>query len=390
MATAGLQVTGVDIDPSRVDTINSGVVDHSEPNLSKTLQAALDSGSFHAETSVPNADVYVVAVPTPFDADRNFDNTFVNAAADSIAPKLNPGNLVILESTVPPLTTDNFADRIFAKRPDLVDHQGRETVHFAHCPERILPGNALIELKINDRIIGGRTALAAERAAAIYQTFCDGKLLLTDARTAELSKLAENSFRDVNIAFANELSMVCDKLDIDVWELIELANHHPRVQILQPGPGVGGHCIAVDPWFIISAAPDESKLIHCARKVNISKSRWIERKVLDLVGRYNQPTVAIFGITFKPDIPDLRQSPSLDIARNLSKALPDSDLLIVEPNIDSLPQGLGSAILTDIERALDECDVAILLVDHQEFKDIDPSQLRGTAIFDSKGIWNSR
>lgn len=271
MANNGLSVTGVDVIPDKVDSINQGQVTIVEPGLEEQLRHALQNGTFKATTEMPQADTYIIAVPTPFTAGHQVDMRYIFSAAEQIAPKLRGEELVILESTSPPMTTSRLADRILQLRPDLKKDSDNVTderppVYFAHCPERILPGNAMEELITNDRIIGGMTEEATNRAKQIYGAFCKGRLHSTNDRTAEMAKLSENSFRDVNIAFANELSLICDSLDIDVWELIGLANHHPRVNILQPGPGVGGHCIAVDPWFIVSAAPDEARLIKTARE----------------------------------------------------------------------------------------------------------------------------
>ena len=284
MCNAGLNVVGVDVLSEKVDAINRGELTISEPGLEEELAEAISSGRFRATVDMPEADVYVIAVPTPFTDRHDIDMSFIYTAAESIAPKLKGGELIILESTSPPRTTERLAQRILDLRSDLRLHQdGGETdgaeLYFAHCPERILPGQALRELRSNDRIIGGMSQAATKRAKEIYGTFCTGALLETDSTTAELAKLTENSFRDVNIAFANELSMICDELGISVWELIELANHHPRVNILQPGPGVGGHCIAVDPWFIVSTAPDTAKLVRTAREVNDSKPEWVYQKI---------------------------------------------------------------------------------------------------------------
>lgn len=386
MARAGLQVTGVDVNTERVAAVNAGKIPTTEPGLAAELDAALRSGCLRADSEVPNADAYIIAVPTPFDGNRRLDTSFIDVATDSIAPHLRPGSLVILESTVPPRTTERMAQRILQRRPDLQDDEGKELVLFAHCPERILPGNALQELKTNDRVIGGTTPEASASAAELYRVFCDGEMLITDDRTAEMTKLTENAFRDVNIAFANELSLVCDTLDIDVWELIELANHHPRVNILNPGPGVGGHCIAVDPWFIVESDPANSRLIRTAREVNDSKPAWVEAKVKELVNLYHRPTIAVLGLAFKANIGDLRESPSLSVAVQLN-ALDDAKLLIVEPNITDLPSQLAGAQLTDLNSAVDAADIVVLLVDHREFTNLTSEQLRGKAVLDTKGLW---
>ena len=288
-----------------------------------------------------------------------------------------------------------MAQRILECRPDLVadgseNPDNKPVIYFAHCPERILPGYAMEELRTNDRIIGGQTAEATRRATEIYATFCKGELLATNDVTAEMAKLTENSFRDVNIAFANELSLICDKLGINVWELINLANHHPRVNILQPGPGVGGHCIAVDPWFIVAADPENSKLIHTARNVNDSKPTWVIDKVKKAVEESNASNIAVFGLAFKADIDDLRESPALNIAVDLAEELEDKQILAVEPNVSELPKrlkGFDNVELTNYTDALEQADVIVLLVDHKEFKALTNNQFEGKKVVDTKGLW---
>lgn len=321
---------------------------------------------------------------------------FIYSAAEDIARQLEGNELVVLESTSPPQTTAKMAKHILELRPDLVadgapNPEGKPVVYFAHCPERILPGYAMKELRTNDRIIGGQTPEATKRATEIYSTFCKGELLPTNDVTAEMAKLTENSFRDVNIAFANELSLICDNLGIDVWELIELANHHPRVNILQPGPGVGGHCIAVDPWFIVAADPENSKLIHTARNVNDSKPRWVINKVREAVASSNASSIAVLGLAFKADIDDLRESPALNIAVDLAEEFEDKKVYAVEPNVNELPKrlkGFDNVQLTPHDEAQKNADVIVLLVDHKEFKELDASVLDGKAVIDTKGLWN--
>lgn len=395
MANHGVQVTGVDINEDNVDRINRGEVTIVEPGLEEALQSAIKSGNFTATTQMPHADAYIMAVPTPFKEDKSGDLSYVFAAAESIAPQLRGDELVILESTSPPLSTQRMAERILALRPDLVadgdpNPDEKPVVYFAHCPERILPGKAMEELVINDRIIGGRTTEATRRATEIYSSFCTGELLPTDATTAEMAKLTENSFRNVNIAFANELSIIAEELGVNVWELIELANHHPRVNILQPGPGVGGHCIAVDPWFIIAADRENSNLIRTAREVNDSKPEWVISKVRHAVQGLDHPTVAALGLSFKADIDDLRESPALNITRELATALPETRVLAVEPNISTLPSalaGIENVELADFRQAVGTADVCLLLVDHKEFKELPKESLQGNVVIDTKGIW---
>lgn len=395
MANSGLTVTGVDVMKEKVELINRGEVTIVEPGLEEELKRALESGRFKASTEVPVADVYIVAVPTPFAESYEVDMRFIYSAAEAIAPKLQEGALVILESTSPPRTTEKMAKRIMELRPDLtpstdtnIDAKG--TIFFAHCPERILPGKAMEELRTNDRIIGGMSPEATKRAKAIYASFCKGELLDTNDRTAEMAKLTENSFRDVNIAFANELSLICDKLGIDVWELIELANHHPRVNILQPGPGVGGHCIAVDPWFIVSSAPETARLIRTAREVNDQKPNWVIQKIEDAIKTRENEAIGALGLAFKANIDDLRESPALDIVNSIALRFPDSQILIAEPNISELPEGLKhhkNVQLTDLNDVLDRCKVLTLLVDHDEFRHVTLADIEGKQVIDTRGIW---
>lgn len=395
MANSGVDVTGVDVNEVNVERINRGEVIIVEPGLEEELKKAIESGNFRATTSQIHAQTYIIAVPTPFTETYDVDMKYIYSAAEAIAPKLEGDELVILESTSPPLTTKKMADKILELRPDLAadgseNPDGKPVVYFAHCPERILPGNAMEELRTNDRIIGGQTEEATKRATEVYASFCKAELLPTNDVTAELAKLTENSFRDVNIAFANELSLITDKLDINVWELIDLANHHPRVNILQPGPGVGGHCIAVDPWFIVAADPENSKLIHTARKVNDGKPEWVKRKVKEAITNGKASKVAVLGLAFKADIDDLRESPALNITVDLAEELENIKLLVAEPNVNELPKrlkGFDNAELKDYAEAIAEADVVLLLVDHKEFKNLNSDILNGKSVVDTKGLW---
>lgn len=395
MANSGLNITGVDVMPEKVESVNLGRVPIVEPGLEEELRKALDSGSFRATTEMPEADAYVIAVPTPFQSDYSVDMRFIYSAAEAIAPKLKGGELIVLESTSPPLTTQRMAERVIELRPEFVidgqeNPENKPTIYFAHCPERILPGKAMEELRTNDRIIGGMSPAATEKARDVYASFCRGELLETNDRTAELAKLTENSFRDVNIAFANELSVICDSLEIDVWQLIELANHHPRVNILQPGPGVGGHCIAVDPWFIVSTSPEHSRLIRTAREVNDAKPEWVLQKIAEAASNDGADTLAVLGLAFKPNIDDLRESPSLEIAKAVAERFADKKILTVEPNVDKLPETLAefaNVQLASLEEALEDADVFALLVDHDEFKKVPAAKLKGKSIVDTKGLW---
>ncbi|GAA4692250.1 UDP-N-acetyl-D-mannosaminuronic acid dehydrogenase [Promicromonospora umidemergens] len=390
LAANGVAVTGVDVSPTTVTAVNRGEVPFVEPDLAGYVAEGVSSGKLRAVAAPEPADAYIVAVPTPFMGDHKPDLSYIRSAAEAIAPTLRGGELVILESTSPPGTTRHMADWILAERPDLsLDGSGgRPVIYVAHCPERVLPGRIMVELVTNDRIVGGITPEAAQRARDLYQVFCQGEILLTDAATAEAAKLVENSFRDVNIAFANELSLVADKLGIDVWELIRLANHHPRVNILQPGPGVGGHCIAVDPWFLVDAAPEEARLIRTAREVNDAKPRWVLHKVLDAVAGIESPVVAAYGLAFKPNIDDLRESPAVEIVRDMAATFPQAKVLVVEPHVDSLPaelEGFDNVRLVEAEEALEAGDVQVLLVDHAAFRGLS-GRLVEQRLVDTRGM----
>lgn len=396
LANSGVRVKGVDVNHSVVERVSRGEVTIVEPGLEDELRKAVDSGNLTAHTDMQSGDAYVIAVPTPFKENYEGDTSYIEAAAANIAPLLKGDELVILESTSPPLTTRKLADVLTAARPDLTVNPEeaaageKKLIHLAYCPERILPGKAMEELITNDRIIGGMTLEAAKRGRAVYETFCKGELLATDDVTAEMAKLTENSFRDVNIAFANELSLISDKLGIDVWELIELANHHPRVNILQPGPGVGGHCIAVDPWFIVSSDRENSNLIRTAREVNDGKPNWVINKAKEAAAGKTNPVVAALGLAFKANIDDLRESPALDIAKELAASTPEATVLAVEPNVAALPKALEGAAnveFAEYREAIERADVVLLLVDHDEFKDLPATALTGKAVVDTKGLW---
>ncbi|EPU9375657.1 UDP-N-acetyl-D-mannosamine dehydrogenase [Campylobacter coli] len=372
-ASRKVKVLGVDINQQVVDTINQGKIHIVEPELDILVHAVVKDGYFKAATLPDEADAFIIAVPTPFkeeDHEPNLD--YIKAASKSVAKVLKKGNLVILESTSPVGATEQMAKWLADERPDLTfPHQiGEESdIKIAHCPERVLPGQVIRELVENDRIIGGMTQKCTEQAANLYKIFVQGECIKTNARTAEMAKLTENSFRDVNIAFANELSILCDKLDINVWELIKLANRHPRVNILQPGCGVGGHCIAVDPWFIVHQNPTEAKIIKIAREVNDNKPNFVIQKIKERVKGISQPKIACLGLAFKPDIDDLRESPALDIVIKLANEC-DNQILAVEPNIKQLPlklQDKANIELVSLTQALDEADIVVILVKHKEF-----------------------
>ncbi|MBO1031871.1 UDP-N-acetyl-D-mannosamine dehydrogenase [Tessaracoccus sp. SD287] len=383
LARAGHRVIGVDVSDRHVDAVNRGEVPFVEPDLADVVKDNVDAGRLSATKTTPAADVYIIAVPTPFTEGHRADLSYIDAATNAIAPQLSGGELVILESTSPPGTTDHVRAVLANARPELTDLQ------FAHCPERVLPGRIMVELVTNDRIVGGLSREAAERAAAIYKSFCEGQIHLTDAATAEMAKLTENAFRDVNIAFANELSVIAQHLGIDVWELIDLANKHPRVNILQPGPGVGGHCIAVDPWFIVSSAPEQTKLIQQARAVNDAKPEWVIDQVRERIASLQSPVVAALGLAFKADVDDLRESPAIQIVERLAREFPDARILAVEPNIQELPKDLAGrgVTLAELPEAMDEADVVLMLVDHREFREIPAEALTGKQVIDTKGVW---
>lgn len=388
-ALAGCKVNGVDINPEIVALTHQGLAHIAEPALADALKQAVESGRFSATTAPKPAEVFIIAVPTPLADNHQPDLSAVFSAADSLAPVLQNGNLIVLESTSPVGTTEQLAEYLHQLRPDLIE------LHFAYCPERVLPGNIMQEIYTNDRIIGGLTPTATEQAVQLYQLFTKGDCVPTNARTAELCKLAENSFRDVNIAFANELSMICERLNINVWELITLANRHPRVNILQAGCGVGGHCIAVDPWFIVAQAPDEARLIRTAREVNDRKPHWVIEKVKATLAdcaaaterKPSELIIACLGLAFKPDVGDLRESPALAITKQLAQ-WHRGTLWAVEPNISSLPTELQKNVdMVPLDCALEQADLLILLVDHSPFKAIAPSALRQKWLVDCRGVW---
>jgi len=394
-ASRKIEVVGVDVNQHAVDTINRGEVHIVEPDLDMVVHAAVHEGYLRATNEPEPAEAFLIAVPTPFKGeDHEPDLKYIEAAAKAIAPVLAVGNLIVLESTSPVGATEAMADWLAEARPDLTfpqTHGEASDIRVAHCPERVLPGKVMQELISNDRVIGGMTAACSALAVKLYQSFVKGQCIIASGpRAAEMAKLTENSFRDVNIAFANELSVICDRIDIDVWELISLANRHPRVNILQPGPGVGGHCIAVDPWFIVSSAPEQARLIRTAREVNDAKPEWVVERVLKAIKRHlmkhpeisgTDVKIAIYGLAFKPDIDDLRESPALDISRKLASRI-TGPIQIVEPNIQELPDGLGMAKLVLFEDVTS--DIHVMLVDHSSFKF---KPVPKGEIVDARGVW---
>jgi UDP-N-acetyl-D-mannosaminuronic acid dehydrogenase len=388
LARAGHRVVGVDVNPDVVEAVNLARPHLVEPGLEELLAEVVEKKALSARTDMPEAEAYLIAVPTPVGSDqfRTPDLGYVFAAADAIAARLRSGCLVVLESTSPVGTTRKMIERMKRARPDLrfpvPGEDADADIDVVYSPERVIPGKTLSELTSNARVLGGVTPRAAVRAARIYRSLTTGDLLLTDDRSAEMVKLVENAFRDVNIAFANELSLICDRMEMNVWEVIALANHHPRVDILKPGPGVGGHCIAVDPWFIVAQAPEQSRLIRTAREVNDGKPWFVMDQVKALLDQNPGARAACFGLTFKPDVDDFRESPSLEIARALSRAYPGR-LVCVDPYMDFLadPDGL---LFTSLDEAMD-CDVVVGLVAHSEFRRAERPKGQ---IIDACGLWS--
>lgn len=362
-----IQVLGIDIKPKVVETINKGKIHIVEPDLDGLVKSVIDAGTLHASTQYTKADVFLIAVPTPFMGNHEPDISFVENATRNIIPHLEEGNLFIIESTSPVGTTEKMCDLIFSERPELKDK-----VYIAYCPERVLPGKVLYELENNDRVIGGIDQASTDKAAQFYSLFVNAELHKTSSKTAEMCKLTENSARDVSIAFANELSLICDKAGINVWELIKLANKHPRINILQPGTGVGGHCIAVDPWFIVSEFPEESKIIRTAREINNYKSEWVYEKIKNAILEFSaekqkKPAVALMGLAFKPDIDDLRESPALSIAKQFVD-YDNANFLFVEPNLNGYSDSVAKLPgLTSTNDAIEHADIIVFLVAHREF-----------------------
>ncbi|MBB3041933.1 UDP-N-acetyl-D-mannosamine dehydrogenase [Nocardioides sp. LMS-CY] len=393
LATRGVEVVGVDVNEATVKAVANGEVPFVEPDLSAAVSGAVAMGRLTATTETPEADAFIIAVPTPFQDDHQVDLCYIRAATEQIAPQLRGGETVILESTSPPGTTESVSRWLAEMRPDLTfphSSEGVPDVYVAHCPERVLPGRIMIEMVTNDRVVGGITPRCAEKAASIYRVFVQGDIVLSDAASAEMAKLVENAYRDVNIAFANELSLISEHLELDVWEVIRLANHHPRVNVLTPGPGVGGHCIAVDPWFIVGAAPEESRLIRTARDVNDGKPHHVAEQVVAKCERFVEPTVACLGLAYKANVDDLRESPAIDIVAAIAEAQPGLDIRVAEPLTHVLPQQLAAHPNVRLEPACDAiaaADIVVLLVDHDHFKSLSRSRLAGKVVYDTRGLW---
>lgn len=380
LANKGYHVFGVDVRPDVVETINRGGIHIEEPDLDILVRSAVNSGQLRAGLEPQPADVFILCVPTPIHADKTADVTYVEQAASAIRPYVRAGNLIILESTSPPRTTDDIVVPRAVPEGLVV---GRD-VFVAHCPERVLPGRILLEAVQNDRVVGGVTATCARVAKAFYETFVQGDVIATTSVTAEVTKLVENSYRDVNIAFANELSMLADHLNIDPWEVIALANRHPRVNILSPGPGVGGHCISVDPWFLVQAAPEHSRLIRTAREVNDHKPHHVVADVLRLAKQFAQPRIGCLGLTYKADVDDLRESPSLEIVRDLRKS-GVGEVLACDPHVS--PERFTEFPLHSLTEVLTRAQVLVLLTDHRQFRDVNRKLLQEKVLVDTRGSW---
>ncbi|MGU3575943.1 UDP-N-acetyl-D-mannosamine dehydrogenase [Brucellaceae bacterium C25G] len=402
-ASKKMPVIGIDVNAQVIDTINRGAIHIVEPDLDTVVKSVVSEGYLKASINAEPADAFLIAVPTPFKSTNDGSNehepdlSYIQSASALISSVLKKGDLVILESTSPVGATEQMAEWLATLRPDLTfpqTHGEESDIRIAHCPERVLPGHVLRELVQNDRVIGGMTPRCSARAVELYKIVVEGECVITNTRTAEMAKLTENSFRDVNIAFANELSVICEELNINVWELIQLANRHPRVNILQPGPGVGGHCIAVDPWFIVSKTPDKARLIHTARLVNDDKPIHVINNIKNAVARTKalksdgRVKVACFGLSFKPNIDDIRESPALSIVKKLSADLKE-DMMVVEPYLDELPDILkGEVRKVSLEEAYADADILVMLVDHDEFRQAEKPDSSRHFLIDARGVWN--
>jgi len=394
LASAGHTVTGCDVNAAVVEKINEGLSHFREPDLDMLLSAAVNTGRLRAQSKPADADYFIIAVPTPFMDGKKPDMSYVDAATDSIAPFLQLHSTVILESTSPVGTTERICERLAVARPDLAfprfraEEQKEGQVCVVHCPERILPGQMVRELVSNDRIIGGMTESCAAKAVELYESFVKGTSFITDCRTAEFVKLVENSYRDVNIAFANEVSLICERLDIDVWQAIRLANKHPRVSILKPGPGVGGHCIAVDPWFIVDSAPEQSRLIRAAREINDGKTDHVFERIVAAACRFRDPVIACFGVTYKPDVDDLRESPAMAIVARLATETPFK-VLVCDPMIRALPECFAAnprVRLVDHDTARQQSDIVAFLVGHRRFQKLQANMFLNKVVIDTIGL----
>lgn len=392
LSDGGFNVHGADINPNTVSKLTAGELTISEPGLQELLKSGLDSNRFNASDLPVPARNFIIAVPTPLTPDKSADLSYVFDAIRSLTPVLTGNELIVIESTCPPGTTIRVANYIIQQRPDLSLTSDKDnSIYVAHCPERVIPGRTLKELRSNSRLIGGINEESSRRAQGLYESFCKGELIISEAMTAELTKLAENSFRDINIAFANELSDISQELGIDVWEVIRLANRHPRVQILNPGPGVGGHCIAVDPWFIHEAAPRQSRLIKASREFNDARPKSLVQRIIANLGISKGASICALGLSYKANVDDLRGSPAVAVVKELAASLPLATVQVVEPFIDELPSGIatfGNIELVPIPVDLTKYDVLIVLTDHDQFKTLDAPDPSQTKVFDTRGLWN--
>ncbi|MCY3622919.1 MAG: UDP-N-acetyl-D-mannosamine dehydrogenase [Gammaproteobacteria bacterium] len=394
LATKGIDVVGVDVEVDRVEAVNAGAAYIAEPDLGAMVRESVERGRLHARQEVVGADAFVIAVPTPLGRNQEPDLRCLRHAAASVAQVLVPGNLVVLESTSPVGTTEAVCEWLAEARPELTfpHTTGEESdIRVAYSPERVLPGNILAELVNNDRVVGGVTPSCAWAASSLYRIFVQGTCSVTSARMAELVKLTENAYRDVNLAFANELSLVCDALGVDPWEVIEFANRHPRVDVLRPGPGVGGHCVAVDPWFLVNAVPDQTPLVQTARRINDGKPQWVVDRVLAACGGLANPTIACLGLAYKANVGDLRESPAVRIVERLESMIAGT-VLVVDPYVPGLPEVLAHrrVELVDQDDALSVADVVVVLTDHREFLDIETDCLVGKRLIDTRGLWGTQ
>ncbi len=380
LATKGFHVYGTDVRADVVDTINDGRIHIEEPDLDIVVRSAVNSGQLKAGYEPQPADVFMLCVPTPIRPDHSPDMSYVEQAAQAIRSHVQPGNLIILESTSPPHTTERIVVPL-AVPPELKVGQD---VFVAHCPERVLPGRILLEVVQNDRVVGGVTAACTQKAKAFYEAFANGQVLATSALAAEITKLVENSYRDVNIAFANELSMLADRMGIDPWEIIELANRHPRVNILSPGPGVGGHCISVDPWFLVHSDPQHTPLIRTAREVNDSKPHHVVDHIVELAREFAAPKIGCLGLTYKADVDDLRESPSLEIVRDLHERKV-GEILICDPHVNA--DRFSEFPLQELSDVITQCHILVLLTDHRQFRNIPRRILQEKVVVDTRGTW---
>ncbi len=380
LATRGFRVFGMDVRPEIVETINRGEIHIEEPDLDILVRSAVNSGQLSASLQPQEADVFIICVPTPIRDDHTPDLSYIQQACEAIRPFVKAGNLVVLESTSPPTTTEN----VVARHAIPVELTIGEDVFVAHCPERVLPGRILLEVVQNDRVVGGLTPKCTERAKEFYETFVNGQTFGTTAVAAETTKLVENSYRDVNIAFANELSVLADHLGIDAWEVIQLANRHPRVNILNPGPGVGGHCISVDPWFLVHSAPDVTRLIRTAREVNDEKPNYIVQRVKSLAAEFATPRIGCLGITYKADIDDLRESPALKIVRDLYQQRL-GDVMVCDPLV--VPDRFDEFPLHSLDEVIEKSNILVLLTAHRQFLNVSRKMLQEKVIVDTQGAW---